>query len=92
MNQSPTTAAVPAGPLSASAESLPRIAVMSSSWHREIVLQSRDAALQEFERQHLPRSQVDLFDVPGAFEMPLLAQRLARSGRARPSCRCCPRC
>ena len=59
----------------------PRIAVMSASWHREIVLQSRDAALLEFERQHLPRSQVDLFDVPGAFEMPLLAQRLARSGR-----------
>jgi 6,7-dimethyl-8-ribityllumazine synthase len=81
MNQSPTAAAVQVGPLSARAESLPRIAVLSSSWHREIVLQSRDAALQEFERQHLPRSQVDLFDVPGAFEMPLLAQRLARSGR-----------
>jgi 6,7-dimethyl-8-ribityllumazine synthase len=80
MNQS-LSVAVLAGQSPPGAEPLPRIALMSASWHREIVLQSRDAALQEFERLHLPRSQVDLFDVPGAFEMPLLAQRLARSGR-----------
>ncbi len=29
----------------------------------------------------IPRPQVDVFDVPGAFEMPLLARDLAASGR-----------
>ena len=79
MNHTP--AATLSGKSLPSALATPRIAVVSSSWHREIVLQSRDAVLQELERQHLPRSQIDLFDVPGAFEMPLLALRLARSGR-----------
>ena len=29
----------------------------------------------------IPPDQVDVFDVPGAFELPLMAQELARSGR-----------
>ncbi|WP_439123856.1 6,7-dimethyl-8-ribityllumazine synthase, partial [Marivita sp.] len=31
--------------------------------------------------QEIPKQSVDIFDVPGAFEMPLLAQELAGSGR-----------
>ena len=58
-----------------------RIAVISASWHREIVHRSRDAALAEFERSGLAAEQVELFDVPGAFEIPLLAKKLAASGR-----------
>lgn len=37
--------------------------------------------MAEFARQGLSAAQVTHFDVPGAFEIPLLAQRLARSGR-----------
>ncbi|MDH4426666.1 MAG: 6,7-dimethyl-8-ribityllumazine synthase [Acidovorax sp.] len=58
-----------------------RVAIISASWHQDIVHQARDAALAEFDRNGLPPSQVALFDVPGAFEIPLLARKLARSGR-----------
>jgi 6,7-dimethyl-8-ribityllumazine synthase len=58
-----------------------RIAVISSSWHRDIVKQARDALLAELERNDLPPGQVDQFEVPGAFEIPLLAKKLARSDR-----------
>jgi 6,7-dimethyl-8-ribityllumazine synthase len=65
----------------ASVEHRFRVAVICSSWHQEIVHQARDAVLAEFERSGLPASRVDLFDVPGAFEIPLLARKLARSRR-----------
>ena len=58
-----------------------RVALVSASWHTEIVHRARDAALAEFERSGLPASRVDLFDVPGAFEIPLMARKLARSRR-----------
>ena len=58
-----------------------RVAVVCSSWHQDIVHRARDALLAEFERGGLPASRVDLFDVPGAFEIPLLARKLARSRR-----------
>ena len=57
-----------------------RVAIISASWHQDIVHQARDAALAEFDRHGLPPAQVALFDVPGAFEIPLLARRLAESG------------
>jgi 6,7-dimethyl-8-ribityllumazine synthase len=59
----------------------PRVAVVSSSWHRDIVGHARNALLAEFERSSLPASQVELFDVPGAFEIPLYAKKLAHTGR-----------
>jgi 6,7-dimethyl-8-ribityllumazine synthase len=58
-----------------------RVAVVCSSWHQEIVHRSRDAVLAEFERSGLPSGRVDLFDVPGAFEIPLFAKKLAKSRR-----------
>ncbi len=58
-----------------------RIAVIASSWHRDIVDQALHAMRAEFGRHAVPASAVQTFDVPGAFEIPLLAQRLAQSGR-----------
>lgn len=58
-----------------------RVAFISSSWHRDIVDRARESLLCEFERSGLQREQVEHFDVPGAFEIPLLAKRLAHSGR-----------
>ncbi len=53
----------------------------SSSWHRDIVHSSTNAAKDELQRQNISPEQVEHFEVPGAFEIPLHAQRLARSGR-----------
>jgi 6,7-dimethyl-8-ribityllumazine synthase len=58
-----------------------RIAAISASWHREIVHRARDAFLAELAREGWPPDRVETFDVPGAFEIPLLARRLAESGR-----------
>ncbi len=58
-----------------------RVAIVCSSWHSDLVHKARDAALAEFERSGLASRQVDLFDVPGAFEIPLLAKEIAQSGR-----------
>ena len=57
----------------------PKFAFIKAGWHAEIVNQ----ALTGF-RQRLDEAghgaEVDVFDVPGAFEMPLLAQKLAATG------------
>ena len=48
----------------------PRFAFIKAKWHADIV----DQALVGFQ-EFIPN--VDVFDVPGAFEMPLMAKRLA---------------
>jgi 6,7-dimethyl-8-ribityllumazine synthase len=58
-----------------------RIAVICSTWHSDIVDKAKQSLLAEFHRSPTPPGQVDQYEVPGAFEIPLLAQRLARSGR-----------
>lgn len=51
-------------------------AFIKANWHGRIV----DRALAGF-CEVIPPAQVEVFDVPGAFEMPLLARDLAQSGR-----------
>ena len=58
-----------------------RIAFVQACWHREIVDQGRDAFLASIERLGYARDQVELFEVPGSLEIPLLAKQLAKSGR-----------
>ena len=58
-----------------------RIAVISAAWHADIVSQAKDSLLAELARLGLPQDRVDCFEVPGAFEIPLVAQRIARAGR-----------
>ncbi|HKK86176.1 MAG TPA: 6,7-dimethyl-8-ribityllumazine synthase [Roseovarius sp.] len=53
-----------------------RYAFVKANWHADIV----DRALDGF-CEVIPENQVDVFDVPGAFEMPLLACDLAQTGR-----------
>lgn len=53
-----------------------RYAFVKANWHSEIVGQ----ALAGF-TEIIPASEVDVFDVPGAFEMPLMARDLAATGR-----------
>ncbi|MDP3171639.1 MAG: 6,7-dimethyl-8-ribityllumazine synthase [Polaromonas sp.] len=58
-----------------------RFCFIQASWHADIVNQGRDAFLAEMARQGVPHQDIDLMEVPGAFEIPLHAQHLARSGR-----------
>ena len=58
-----------------------RVAFIQSSWHREIVEACRIAFLAEAAANGVPESQVGLFEVPGAYEIPLHAQLLAKTGR-----------
>ena len=53
-----------------------RYAFIKAGWHADIV----DQALEGF-LQIVTKEEVEIFDVPGAFEMPLLARNLAKSGR-----------
>jgi len=55
---------------------LTRFAFVKANWHADIVNRALDGFLTV-----VPPTQVDVFDVPGAFEMPLLARDLAASGR-----------
>ncbi|WP_419740197.1 6,7-dimethyl-8-ribityllumazine synthase [Ruegeria sp.] len=53
-----------------------RYAFVKANWHSDIV----DRALEGF-LELIPADQVDVFDVPGAFEMPLIARDLAQTGQ-----------
>lgn len=56
-----------------------RVAFIKASWHKEIVhnaLVGFEQALNELNVQ----AEIKVLDVPGAFEMPLLAKRLAETG------------
>ena len=60
---------------------LPRVAILAASWHKDIVGVAVAAIRSEFGRCRIPAGQVTVIDVPGAFEIPLHAKRLARTGR-----------
>jgi 6,7-dimethyl-8-ribityllumazine synthase len=55
---------------------LARFAFIKATWHASVV----DQALRGF-LDVIPPEQVDVFDVPGAFELPLMARDLAKTGR-----------
>ncbi|MEK9279758.1 MULTISPECIES: 6,7-dimethyl-8-ribityllumazine synthase [unclassified Bradyrhizobium] len=56
-----------------------RVAFVQACWHREVVEEARIAFLKEAEARHL--NHVDVFEVPGSFEIPLHAQILAKTRR-----------
>ena len=58
-----------------------KIAFIQARWHAQIVDQCREAFLEEIARLSGGAVTVEVFDVPGAFEIPLQARSLARSGR-----------
>jgi 6,7-dimethyl-8-ribityllumazine synthase len=57
-----------------------RFAFLKARWHADIVDRAHDGFVARITANE-PDTQVDAYDVPGAFELPLLAQRLATTGR-----------
>ena len=53
-----------------------KIAFIQARWHADIVDQARVGLLEALP----PGMSVDVIDIPGALEIPLMAQRLARTG------------
>jgi 6,7-dimethyl-8-ribityllumazine synthase len=58
-----------------------RIAFVQARWHADIVDRCRIAFADEIGRLTRDSAEVEVFDVPGAFEIPLQARSLARTGR-----------
>ena len=58
-----------------------RIAFVQSCWHKDTVDQCKTAFVDELDRLGLDPSQCDFFEVPGAFEIPLHAKLLAKTGK-----------
>jgi 6,7-dimethyl-8-ribityllumazine synthase len=58
-----------------------RVAFVQSAWHRSVVAECREAFLTEIEARHIARAHIDVFEVPGAFEIPLHVQLLAKTRR-----------
>lgn len=56
------------------------VALIRSRWHAAIVDSACDSFIKEYDQLE-PEARIDVIDVPGAFEMPLLARRLGRSGK-----------
>jgi 6,7-dimethyl-8-ribityllumazine synthase len=58
-----------------------RIAFVQATWHRDIVDQARRSFLDEVSQLGVPADSIDVFEVPGVFEIPLHAKLLAESGQ-----------
>jgi 6,7-dimethyl-8-ribityllumazine synthase len=58
-----------------------RFAIVASRWNDFISSRLVDGALDALDRLGADEQQVELFRVPGAFEIPLLALQLAESGK-----------
>jgi 6,7-dimethyl-8-ribityllumazine synthase len=58
-----------------------RIAFVQACWHKDIVDQCRTSFSTEIAQHGFDGSDIDYFEVPGSFEIPLHAMLLAKSGR-----------
>ena len=58
----------------------PRSAFIKARWHSDVVDRAHEGFVAE-QRRLMPGAEVVAYDVPGAFEMPLLAKKLAQTGK-----------
>ncbi len=57
-----------------------RVAIIQARWHADIVDEARKSFVAEIGRLSRGTVEVDVYDAPGAFEIPLMARRIALSG------------
>lgn len=59
----------------------PRIAVLRARWHADLVDRAALSFTARMAELGIDKDRIDLIDLPGAFEIPLEAQRLANADR-----------
>ena len=69
IKQSPDTPDPPPRPAHPRFARPQRVAFVQSSWHRDVVAECRIAFLSEAEARHIPRTAIDIFEVPGSWSM-----------------------
>jgi len=57
-----------------------KIAIISSAFWKEIVTNLETECVAVLEKHGLDKNQIEIFRVPGAFEIPLLAKKIAQKG------------
>ena len=70
-----------ATPIDSKAHGNERIAFVQACWHKDIVDQSRKGFVEQMAKHGYQASDIDFYEVGGAFEIPLHAKLLARGGR-----------
>jgi 6,7-dimethyl-8-ribityllumazine synthase len=58
-----------------------RFSIVVARWNGEITENLLDGALRAFARQGVPEDAVQVVRVPGAFELPLVAKKIAQRGQ-----------
>src|SRR2546425_4233137 len=63
-----------------------KIAYVQATWHTEITDRCKEAFLSELARHGRDKSAVEFFSAPGSLEIPLMAKKLAKTGRYAAVC------
>jgi 6,7-dimethyl-8-ribityllumazine synthase len=69
------------GPSSSPSPGSRRVALVVSRWNEQVTRRLLDGAVARFVAAGVPADQIDVAWVPGAFELPLVADRLAAAGQ-----------
>jgi len=63
-----------------------KIAYIQAAWHTEITDHCKEAFVAELARHGHDKSAVEFFSAPGSLEIPLMAKKLAKTGRYAAVC------
>ncbi|RBW49816.1 6,7-dimethyl-8-ribityllumazine synthase [Marinobacter sp. F3R11] len=62
-------------------DNLQKIAIVSSGWHKSIVGNAVKASKEYFEKHGVIGDKIALYELPGAFELPLYVKKLIQRGK-----------
>lgn len=57
-----------------------KIAFVQANWHADIVGEGRKSFITEMKKAGVSSDKIEIFDVPGSLEIPLMAKKLAETG------------